>query len=432
MPAERGVVYDSCRRCHGVFVEADDLVTVFGGPLPAPEALELPNPFAARLSDAGDALVCPVCQTPTLTRGAIGELDHGVFGCEACGGMYLELSAFVAARQIVTDGERAPRISTRGLELETVLPRNSMPATPSSQVGGVALMRDVASGSLTPPAHPEPREVSPPALTRAEAQSLLGDDGTLGTARLAHDEPWSQLITIPASILLAWLLLLTPFGRLLSVPISIQFHEAGHAFAAWLSGRIAVPLPCGMTFWSEAPSIPARVLLLALLALLAVRSARERRFFGLVAAISIAIVNVTLAMVVDDRTSLEFVIASGCAGELVLSASVLTAFYFRMPDAVRWDFFRFLMVPFAAIAFVASMRLWVSVLLGSESAPVGSIMGTPGDGTGDLDRLMHDYGVSLDGLVRGYVTLGFALSALVLVVYTLFAANAARRLADAG
>lgn len=422
------MLYDTCSACGGVFIEASDIESVLGGVPPAPDALELPDPFTEKSAEAIE-LACPACTRRALAPMTIGALDRGVLGCDACGSVFLEVSALAAVRRMIAEGPREVRITTDGLELDEAAMRGvarSLNGPVPIEGTRTTLPAPRLDASRSPATHTEPPPR--PSLTRAEREALLGDDGTHATSRLAHDEPYSRLLTVPASFLLAYLLSLSQLGRLLSLPASIQFHELGHAIPAYLSGRIALPLPCGLTFWSEDSSVLAHLLVLSLSAYLAYRGVVERRWFALSAAIGIEALHVAMTFIASRDAALAVVIASGCAGELVLSSLAVVAFFFRMPDRLRWDFFRFLVTPFAAMAWTGAFQLWIGVLRGTTNAPMGSFMGMPGDGSGDLDRLVHDHGATIDGLARGYATIGFLTLAAMIAVYTVFAAAAVRRL----
>jgi len=258
--------------------------------------------------------------------------------------------------------------------------------------------------------------VAPPAPTIARMERpLVG-------SRLAHDDPMSRLVTLPLAFILCALLVSTDLGRLLATPISIQFHELGHALVAFLTGRFALPMPWGFTFWSAEPSLAAHLMVMLVSTLLVLRGLQERAPFPLALALGLELAHAFFALVVRDDEAA--ILLAGGAAELVLPGLAMVSFYFRMPDRVRWDFFRFLVVPAGAVAYCAGMRLWLSVLAGRMSAPLGSLLGLPGDGSGDLDRLVHDHGYALGAIVRGNVTLGIFVGAIVFVVYGVFALRA--------
>lgn len=425
VPEPSGALRLTCPRCHGDFLEADDVERYFGGPLPEAHDVGLPNPFGER---ADAPRTCPLCRRDTLGPVSIGELDAGVCACAECGGHFFEASALAAVRRLVAAGG-AHRISTLGLELDDTALRRSLPTPSRAPIESPmeALRNPLASAR---PFEPDPAPAL--GLTRHERAALLDtSDGLLGASRFRHDEPWSRLLTLPIAFVVASLLSATAFGRLLAMPFRIQFHELGHAIPAWLSGRIAVPLPCGFTFWREETSVLAHLLVLGFSATLAFHGLRERRYFGVAVAIGIELLHLVLGLLLSDSATMRFILLDGCAAELWLSGFVVLAFYFRAPDRFRWDFFRFLFVPPAMIALVDATRMWHAVETGSEQAPVGSILGTVGDGSGDLERLMDVHGLALSSIVRGYAALSTAVCALVLVVYLAHAAVAWRGLRTA-
>jgi hypothetical protein len=266
----------------------------------------------------------------------------------------------------------------------------------------------------------------PPSLSRGLAQRdsaapLLGD-------RIDFHNPWLELLALPLSLLGALLLSASNFGRMLAVPVQIQFHELGHALVAWLSSRAALPLPFGFTFWRQERSTFTGLCVLFLLGLLFVKADRERKPFGvLLSALAIAAWAV-LSFIVSNERSEMWIIAGGVAGEFVLTALAMLAFSFPLPDRLRWDFFRLLVLPLATFAWVSSARLWIGVARGTAPLPVGSILGTSGDLGGDLDRLLQVYGFSAAELTRGYLRLCAASAALVLSSYSFCAARALRAL----
>ncbi|HEY6880552.1 MAG TPA: hypothetical protein VI299_21155, partial [Polyangiales bacterium] len=104
---------------------------------------------------------------------------------------------------------------------------------------------------------------------------------------------------------------------------------------------------------------------------------------------------------------------------------VLLAFYFPLPDRLRWDFFRFVALVPAAFSWFASVSLWRGVSRGTRSLPMGSLLG---DGTGDLERLIAEYGFSEASIVALYGRLALSTVVIVTVTYALFALRAGRKL----
>jgi hypothetical protein len=256
-------------------------------------------------------------------------------------------------------------------------------------------------------------------------RNLIGD-------RIDFRNPWLDLLALPVALIVALALSATSFGRMLAVLVQIQFHELGHALVAWLSSRAALPLPFGFTFWRQERSTFTGLCVLFLLGLMFVKSDREGRWFGVLLSASLIVAWVMLTFVVAHERSEMWIIAGGVAGEFVLSALAMLAFSFPLPDRLRWDFFRLLILPLAAFAWVSSARLWIGVARGTRALPLGSFLGSAGDLSGDLDRLIHDYGFRPDGLTRGYVWLSALSGLVVLGSHSFFALRALRDLRRVG
>jgi hypothetical protein len=239
--------------------------------------------------------------------------------------------------------------------------------------------------------------------------------------RLPFDDPRVNLLALPAAFAVAWLVQLSSLGRMLLVPVQIQFHELGHAVVAWLSSRSALPLPFGFTFWREERSYFTGACTLFLLAVWLWSAWREQRRFALFSGIALLVVCLRLSITISAERSMMFVIAGGLAGELVLSCAALVAFYFPLPDRLRWDFFRFLVLVPSAATWLSAARLWLGVSAGTRALPMGSILGTPGDGSGDLARLIAGYGFTQHGIARGYLLLTVATGSVWLCAYAWFA-----------
>lgn len=247
-------------------------------------------------------------------------------------------------------------------------------------------------------------------------------------ARLFVDAPWVDLLALPVAMLLGLLMRANPLGRLLAYPIQIQFHELGHALVAWLSSRAALPLPFGFTFWKLSRSTFTGMCVLFLLGVLAVAALRERHWFGLLLATTLAGLFGWLSVGLTTAESEATILAGGIAGELTLTSALLCGFYFPLPDRLRWDFFRFLLLVPAATAWLESAALWRAVRHGTRPLPFGSIFGTPGDGSGDLDRLIAVHGWTPEGITALYSGIARVSGLAMLIVWAVYATRAVRRL----
>lgn len=245
-------------------------------------------------------------------------------------------------------------------------------------------------------------------------------------ARLAEGDPWVEVCALPLAMLLA-LVFTTPwFGRMLIMPVQIQFHELGHALPAWLSSRAALPLPFGFTFFSEEPSLFTGLCMLFLLGVFGYRSLLERRWAASALGGALLIAFAWLSLFASHERSRMLVLAGGFVGELALSALMLIAFYLRFPDRLRWDFFRFVALVPSSAAWLTSARTWRAIARKDAALSMRSFL--PGDGNGDFERLIAEYDFTIDSITR-LGMLSVRLSALaMLVTYLGFAARALRRL----
>jgi hypothetical protein len=153
---------------------------------------------------------------------------------------------------------------------------------------------------------------------------------------------------------------------------------------------------------------------------------REKRPFGVLVAALLSAAFVVLALVLSVERSRELILLGGLAGELALPSLAMVAFYFPLPDRLRWDFFRFVLLAPASGCWLSALSLWWGVWRGTRALPMGSISGI--DGSGDLDRLMAEYGHDEHSISAGYGELAVWTVLLVLAVYALFALRAWLRL----
>lgn len=358
-----------CSRCLGSFCAAAYLGRVLGGPVDGLAKLTSGQGLAG-----GAAGFCPSDDGGLLVRCLPERLDD-CYRCDQCGALFCSVGALAVLRRLL-----APA-------------RGSRPAT-----------------------SPEP----PLPVART------GEEPILAEARLGYGNPWVDLLTLPISLLLSALVSFSWFGRLLLFPVQIQFHELGHALPAWLSGRAALPLPFGFTFWREQQSLWTTLLMLLLAGLFVWRGARESRPFAMLVGTALVLATIWLSWVVPTARSRMIVIVGGGAGELLLPCLLLVSFYFPLPDRLRWDFFRFLVVLPAAGSFWASLRMWLAVRDGSQAMPIGSLLGR--EGSGDLERLIAEYDFSAPELADLYLQLSVLAAALLLATYGTFALRSLRTL----
>jgi len=245
------------------------------------------------------------------------------------------------------------------------------------------------------------------------------DEGVMADRpdRVPFDQPWLDIGMYPLAALFALLITSSDGAMTLMLPAQIFIHELGHAIPSWLSSRRALPLPCGVTFWEEEQSLFVGFGMVFLLGVLMVHAYRERRPFGIALGTGALLLLAFFSLGISNDRSFEWTILGGVAGEFWVSTLMIVSFFFRMPDRLRWDFFRLLIIFPAFTTWVAATRLWFGIATGSADMPTGSIFGGSHDEGGDLNRLMNEYGWAADELTRFYTGLAVLTGALILVVY---------------
>ena len=311
------------------------------------------------------AFDCPDCEVP---MGARTSGEQYWYGCTGCDGSWLEAD-------VLPQLERRARAPV---------------------AAGVA--------SVAPPSSSEPMPV-------------LED-------RLGFGHPLVQLLAYPIVGLLGAVLALFHLAEVVVYFFRLWVHELGHAMPAWLSGRAALPLPIGMTFWREESSWFTALCLFFLITVFAIASFRERRVFGMVLAGVLYALQLVCTLIVPDETMLGWIVAGGLTGELVLSTALIVAFYYPLPDRLRWDFWRFWVLVPMACAFVGSFAMWVRIDLGIQDLPFGSIVGAPGDGSGDVERLLRGHGWTPKSMTIFFRSLASVCLAVIVGHYGLFGVRA--------
>ena len=220
--------------------------------------------------------------------------------------------------------------------------------------------------------------------------------------------PRVELALLPGLFALCWAFASTTFGEILSFLPRLQFHELGHALAAWWTGRRALPLPIGFTAWSEERSTLLVGMQVLFLALLALHGVRERKPLPVATATALGValgIGLTTPLAVSEG----WVIAAGQVGETLLPGVFVAAFHLRLPRRIRWDFWRWLVVLVALFALASAVRTGWQIAAGERPLPWGALLGNESDG--DLNRLVAEHGWTEPGLRRMFGVLpGLALA----------------------
>ncbi|MBI5543635.1 MAG: zinc-ribbon domain-containing protein [Deltaproteobacteria bacterium] len=265
-------------------------------------------------------------------------------------------------------------------------------------------------------------------LPESLEQETTEPTGPQAAMRFGFDDLRVNQAAYPVALLLALIAKWMFLPAILLDYFRTLFHEFGHASVAWLSGRAATPLALlpGFGFASVNPdrSVVVYLCVLFLLGVATWRGIRERSRFLLVVVAMLLFFQTVLTLFVSARRFEELMLLGGAGGELVLGALVAVTFYYRLPDRLRWDFFRYPGLVAAMYAFVASSWFWVEVATGRRSVPWGSCVGGKDDAAGDMNRLHDDHGWSAEGLTALFLGLAIAGAGALVVHYAVFLAKA--------
>jgi hypothetical protein len=220
---------------------------------------------------------------------------------------------------------------------------------------------------------------------------------------------------------------LTALAKLLIIPglifwyfFVIPIHELGHTAVAYAGGRFAIPIGAvipmaGVTFSTLERSIPVVVVCAALLAWLGWQGLRRRQLLLVYAGLGLLPL-MHYSFRVSDAAWREAMTYGGVGGEFVLSTFFVCAFYYRLPDRLRWDVVRFPFLLAGAFTFATAYWKWIEIAGGAD-LPWGSFLSGSGDSSGDMERLCGEFGWKPRALAASYLRLGRGCIALMLAHY---------------
>ena len=368
--SDNGLVVDYCPQCSGLWCDRGELEELVGEPL---DPAVLPLPFALG-EPTGPA--CPGCSEGRLmVRFTTGDERLQLLDCSQCGGTWLEGGVLSRLRKLLRGRRMERQTREQRSRLERPTPLVTPTTSPTSQL------------------------------------------------QLPFGIPIVRALALPAAFLIGLFFSYAPKLGIVSWPLQLVFHEFGHTITAWLSGRFALPILIAAYTWvAGGRSLVVILAIAASQGYLGWLAIKERKPFTLVAVTLLLVVQLYLTFVATADESEMWVVFGGLGGEILLSTLIIVAFYYPAPDRLRWDFWRYVMLVPAAILFCSNALLWQRVRRDVALMPMGAAVGP--DSNGDLNRLISDWGWSVEQIGSSYLGLATFCSLIIAGHYAYFLARA--------
>lgn len=215
-----------------------------------------------------------------------------------------------------------------------------------------------------------------------------------------------RILALPLALILARLVASTGL-RIAAAMLAMVLHESGHAIAAWLTGRWAVPL-LWVTLHGEERSWCIVLGLTAGIVLGGFQAWKAERWGWVVAAGAVVI----LQLIVLCLPAGALIVFCGDGGAMVLATVLMATFYAPRESALskNWGLRCGLLV-IGALSFMHVFLSWTGRF---EDIPFGEIEGV---NLSDPSLLTEMYGWSVTQLVDRYVHLGTVCLLVLLELY---------------
>jgi len=209
----------------------------------------------------------------------------------------------------------------------------------------------------------------------------------------------------PVALALAFIMLQSDTWRWLARTfLTMWIHELGHAVAAWLSGRFAVPGPW-VTRIGDGTSAATILLVAAGIGYLGYRGWREQRRWLMGLAACLAIVQVVCTLLLSRAKADAFITFFGDGGMLVLGAGLILTFWSPPGSYLHRQWLRWGFLVIGAFAFADATLSWLAAHKDSSTIPYGEIAGV---GHSDPTKLVFDRNWTQDSMIARYLWLAAA------------------------
>jgi hypothetical protein len=230
-----------------------------------------------------------------------------------------------------------------------------------------------------------------------------------GMVRMRENEMKGDLKLVAVVAVVAALFGRTALWGVFSWAISTPFHETGHAAAAWLTSRTALPTPFKAIIFSEQREIWFFLLQLAGCAWIWKIGRDEEDGRGLLVGLawvwSVLLVFCSFVLGVQARE--QFMIWAGQGGELLLAAAAISlglAYGSDLPwvyGTTKFARQHKVLLFWGAVVFAGSPSRWFLCLRNPTLVPFGAFGEEPD--AGDLDRLKDDFNWTVPGMIKSYL-----------------------------
>jgi len=219
------------------------------------------------------------------------------------------------------------------------------------------------------------------------------------------------LVSIPVLNILVWL-------------VAMAVHEIGHALIHWFRGVFAIPTFGVTVVYSSQRSVFLFILFALILGAIYWYAYRGRYLILKSVVILFSCCLLLFSWVFSKNFGEMLAIYGGLGGELYLSALFFILFFEKWGTTSRAIQARYALLCVGALVYVNAFLKWFRIWAGTEELPKGALFDFGkvfgGESSGDIDRLIRDFGWSEQGLVTAYSLTAIASGVLMMSVYWLF------------
>jgi hypothetical protein len=220
-----------------------------------------------------------------------------------------------------------------------------------------------------------------------------------------------RLVAFPLAFVFMWVFSATGFGQgLLRIFFGMWLHELGHASAAWVTGRWALPLPW-MTYSFDKSLAVSFIVFSGAAALL--WFGKQRGSPTTIALGVLLVLGSVVGHLAPASMQQPFFIFGGEAGAMVYGVLVACGFLVRSPlklfqGGLRWGW-----LVIGSASWSDAMRVWWNSRADPDAIPFGLEDGMPSDAT----RLVDEFGWDQDVMVHRFLLVGVVTLAVALLAF---------------